>query len=194
MSTTKNVTGRCQHCGGTIFFPAENTGKLARCTLCGQETELILFVPETAPALPRKAILFTVVAIVILVGGLIAAQLAVKRARRLTGQIEGTVKPGGAGQPANPFAGAGFAAGDTALEKAGSGSLVYAVGSVTNLTDRRRFGVKVELDLMDRDGKKIGTAKDYRDTLEPRAAWRFKAMVMEARTESARLTSIAESP
>jgi len=195
MNSTKNVTGQCQHCGGTIFFPAENIGKIARCTLCSRETELILVVPKQSPAVPVKTIIFMVIAIVILVGGLIAAQFAVKRAKKLVGQSDGTASANAqfnSAPSAGLFAATGFGASIVTVEKAGGSSLVYAVGTITNLTDRRRFGVKVELDLLDRSGQKIGATKDYQSTLEPHVAWHFKALVIDRTVDSARLTAIKE--
>jgi hypothetical protein len=195
MNSTKNVTGQCQHCGGTIFFPAENTGKIARCTLCSRETELVLAVPDTGSPLPKKTIIFTVVAIVILIGGLIALQIAVKRAKKLVSQSDGNVPANAqlnSAPTAGSFATTGFGASSVAVEKAGGSSLVYAVGTITNLTDRRCFGVKVELDLLDRSGQRIATTKDYQSTLEPRATWRFKALVMDRSVDAAKITAIKE--
>lgn len=195
MSTTKKVTGKCRVCGGLIQFAAEDIGKVSKCALCDQETILTLAVPEQTPAVPVRAIIFTGVTLAILVGGLIAAQIAVKRAKRLVGQSDGNVAQNpqpNSSPPAGPFAMTGFAPGDVTLERSGSSSLVYAVGTVTNLTDRRRFGVKVELDLFDRTGEKIGTTKDYQNTIEPRAEWRFKALVMDGKADSAKLTVIKE--
>ena len=72
--------------------------------------------------------------------------------------------------------------------------MVYAVGDVKNESGRQRFGLKIELDLLDSDGERIGTATDYLSILEPRQDWRFKALVLEGKAVSARLGAIREDP
>jgi hypothetical protein len=66
------------------------------------------------------------------------------------------------------------------------------VGTVTNPLDRQRFGVKVEIDLLDAAGNKVGTASDYAQVIEPKAAWHFKALVVAAKPAGAKLASITE--
>jgi len=85
-----------------------------------------------------------------------------------------------------------LAVGTITLEKAKNSSVVYALGQIKNESDEQRFGLKVELDLLDGSGSKIGTATDYLAILEPRKDWRFRALVLEARAVSARLASIKE--
>jgi len=78
------------------------------------------------------------------------------------------------------------------LRKTSGSSLVYAIGTVRNESDQQRFGVTVELDLLDPAGKKIGTAKDYAKVIEPRKDWRFRALVVAPKTASAKLAKIRE--
>ena len=78
------------------------------------------------------------------------------------------------------------------LEKARGSSLVYAVGMLRNASDLQRYGVSLELELADAGGRKVGTAKDYRDVLEPRQEWRFRALVLDAKAVSASVAQIRE--
>jgi hypothetical protein len=78
------------------------------------------------------------------------------------------------------------------IEKTPGSSLVYAVGTVKNPEVRQRFGVRVELDLLDARGEKVGTAKDYQQVLEPGAEWHFKALVVESKAASAKVAAIKE--
>jgi len=78
------------------------------------------------------------------------------------------------------------------LEKAKNSSVVYALGQIKNESDDQRFGLKIELDLLDGSGSKIGTATDYLAILEPRKDWHFRALVLETRAVSARFASIKE--
>lgn len=190
MSVTKNVTGPCQHCGGLIQFSPEAVGNLATCPSCGKETELTLSVPKMESGLPVKTIVFSVVAVVILVGGLIAAQMALNRAKRMTG--DNNQPAANAPDAAGSFARQGFEVSEVTLEESRDSSLVHAVGSVRDISGKRRFGVRIELDVLDAAGQKIGSARDYTATLEGGAEWRFKAMVITSKAASGRVAAIVE--
>ena len=70
--------------------------------------------------------------------------------------------------------------------------LVYVTGVLKNDSDHQRFGVRVELDLLDATTNKVGTATDYRQMLEPRATWQFRALVTDRRTVGARFAGVKE--
>lgn len=78
------------------------------------------------------------------------------------------------------------------LEKTPGTSLVHAVGTVKNDSDFVRYGVKIELALYNKDGKKIGVTQDYQSTIEPHQEWRFKALVTDPRTTAAKLVGLTE--
>ena len=71
-------------------------------------------------------------------------------------------------------------------------SLVHAVGTVTNPSAKRRFGVRIEVDLFDAAEKKIGTAKDYQPVIEPNGEWNFRALVLPSKAASAKLAWVKE--
>jgi hypothetical protein len=197
MSVSKHLNGECQHCGENIEFPAEAVGTTTHCPHCGQVTELLLAVPETESSLPTRAIVYTVIATVILAGGLIGTQVALNRARRLLGhQTDAPAppapKPAAAPAPAGPAPKDGLQVSSITLEKTAGSSVVYAVGTVRNETDRRRFGVRVECDLFDGTGKKVGSAKDYQQVLGAKAEWQFRARVLATNPVSAKLASVTE--
>lgn len=196
MLKIKNLRGHCQHCGGPIEFHAEATGTTADCPYCGQPTELLLTPPpDEGSPVRTKAIVFSLIALLILVGGLGGAVIALKRAQRLQAERPGVSAQSatpGSPQPVDPFAPLGFRVSPVALARATNNSLVYAVGTIANLTDRPRFGVKVQLELLDAAGSKLGTAQDYRSVLEPKAEWKFRAIVVEKRAVAARIVGITE--
>ena len=70
--------------------------------------------------------------------------------------------------------------------------LVYVTGVLKNESDHQRFGVRVELDLLDAAGTKVGTATDYRQSLEPRASWQFRGIVTDRRAVSAKFVGVKE--
>lgn len=195
MLKIKNLRGECQHCGGTIEFHAEHTGTSAECPHCGQPTELMLAVPpdEESPV-RKKAILFAVIALVILVGGLVAMNFALKRAKRLQGQRQPIeAAPAKSSQPADPFAAQQLRVSPVTVVAGSGSSLVYATGTIVNLSLRQRFGVKVELELFDVAGVKVGGASDYQKLIEPNGEWKFRAMVMDKNAVTAKVAAIKEA-
>ncbi len=202
MTRSKYLKGECQLCRGHLEFAVENIGMVVPCPHCGQETELRLAQPPEEATVPRRALVWTGIAVVILGLGLAGALVALKRAQkwaqrqnRPVGTIA-MVDPDTNSPPSpdetNSPAGDGLSASAVTLEKAPGTSLIYAVGTVKNTLNRQRFGLKVELDLSDAAGQKIGTASDYRQVLEPGSQWQFKALVVDSKTVSAKLTSVRE--
>ena len=198
MNRSKTLRGPCSHCGGLLEFPVESTGLTIDCPLCGRPTELLLARPTEEPAIPRKTIIWTFVAVLILAGGLAGSIAALSWGKRLADKkkkpaatLNGTATNETRGE--NPSRQDGFHTSEITLEKVPGGSLVYAIGTLTNASARQRFGVKIELELLDAQGKRIGTATDYRGVLEPKAFWQFRALVVDPKaTVAARLSQIKE--
>jgi hypothetical protein len=202
MSRTKHIKGECQHCRGHLEFLVDNIGMVAACPHCGQQTELLLATPPEEPSISRKALVWTIVAVLILGFGLAASLVALKRAQRwaasrhkqqATPAAPATSPDLGTNVPAQDAdAPNQFRVSAVTLEKSPGTSLIYAVGAVSNLSSKQRFGVRVELDLLDAAGQKLGTAKDYQQVIEPGAEWHFKALVVDSKAKSARLVSVKE--
>jgi hypothetical protein len=178
-------------------------GLASDCPHCGQQTDLLLAAPPEEPTLPRRTIVWAVIGIVILVMGLIGAIAALKRAERWAARqkhqaesaavVEGSSNPPvGAAPLDDPQTQKGFVVSAVELEKAPGTSLVYAVGTLKNTSDHKRFGVKVELDLFDAGGQKMGTATDYQLVMETNTVWPFKALVVDAKATSAKVAAIKE--
>ena len=100
--------------------------------------------------------------------------------------------PASAPKLEDPIAKAGFHLSPITIEKTAGSSLVYAVGSLNNKTERQRFGVRIEIDLFDKADQKLGTAKDYQAVIEPHGQWRFRALVVDSKAVSAKVASIKE--
>jgi hypothetical protein len=79
---TKRLQGECQHCRGSLEFPAESIGLAASCPHCGQQTELMLATPPQEPMIPRKVIVWTALTIALLIAGLIFVLAELKRFER----------------------------------------------------------------------------------------------------------------
>ena len=202
MNKTKYLKGECTECGGRLEFPAEAIGTSMECPHCGKTTELMLEVPKQEPILPTRVIVWTVIAVIILGGGLVGAILALKRAQRWAERQKEHSTPVSATTqaPAETTANADgsvvtndFKVSQVRLEMTPGSSIVYAVGTAVNALNRQRFGVQIEVDLLNDAGQKIGSAKDYQQAMEPSGQWQFKALVMDAKATNARLGKITES-
>jgi hypothetical protein len=204
MANIKYLKAECQHCGVHIEFPVDQIGLVVPCPACSKETELLLPTPPDEPAIPRRVLVFTSIAVLILVFGLIATLIGLKRAEKwatrrakpaTTEPAPTTATNEALEQPTNAQPDAvqnGFEVSPVELQKTAGSSLIYAVGRVKNTLDKQRFGVRVELGLFNADGQKLGTSRDYRQVLEPGAQWEFKALVMDSKAASAKVEEIKE--
>src|ERR1700746_2979333 len=82
MNPTKYLKGECQHCSGHLEFPADAVGAAVECPHCGQQTELLVATPPEDTSVQRRAIVWALVALLILVLGLAGALVALKRAEK----------------------------------------------------------------------------------------------------------------
>jgi hypothetical protein len=82
--------------------------------------------------------------------------------------------------------------GKITLQKKQGSHLVYAVGTMKNTSGYQHFGVKVELELYDDQGAKLGSTKDYLSILEPHKSWTFHALVTYPKATVANLHAITE--
>lgn len=194
----------CQHCGGHIEFPLRGAGQKICCPHCDKPT---LLNPsqnarvEIGGAAARKRIFNTlaVAAAVALVAGGGAYYYFGFSQQQNTAATQShpsqtsnavPVPPPKPQPPPDPWH--GLMPGKVALEKAGDGDLVVAVGAITNDTKRQRFGVTVQLDVLDGKHRKIGSATDYTEVIEPGKEWKFRAMVTDKAAKAAKLVNIKE--
>ena len=180
MNPTKRLTGVCSECGGSIQFPAELIGTMTQCPRCRKQTELTLAeLPEEA-TVPRKVIVWTVVAVAVLVLALIVTVVGLRHLEKLAAQQ----KQGAA---------AGFQVSAFALEKGQGGNGTYAVGTVVNTTNRPRSQVTLELYLLDAGGHTSQVLRAFRPVLEPGAKWEIRLPVAgNSKAISAKMASIKE--
>ena len=193
MSTSNFVKGECRACGGHLEFPAVAAGESIVCPHCSERTALV---PGISPNKNKDArrILAGLLALIVVAGS--ASGYFLMRQAKPVAAIPAAVVIPTNNSPALATAKEAstndFALSAIQLEKTPGSSLVYATGKIRNLSDHRRFGVKVELNLFDAGDQLIGQAKDYQSLLEPGAEWQFKAMIMESKAVSARVNSIRE--
>lgn len=193
MSAAKYLKGECQKCGGHLEFPAESIGMEIQCPHCGGQTELTLYTSTQEPLIPRRVIVWTIVAVLILVGGLIGTLMALGRAQRLLASQKSLLPANTAPGIPTPSTGQNeFQISPIRLETVSGSSLVYAVGTLKNDSGRERFGVRIDLDILDKRGERSGSATDYRQSIQPGGEWQFRALVNATNGSSVRVSSITE--
>jgi hypothetical protein len=207
MSINNFVKGACRHCSGQLEFPAEATGETITCPHCGQPTVL-----AAGELTPKKKSIWVIFALVIVMAGGLAGALLILRHPAIAPMappsalvpitnlpapsvmapiVPSNTPPVQAFSPDDNLTNE-FAISPVKLEKTPGSSLVYVTGKVRNLSDRQRFGVKVEFRLFDTNDTAIGKATDYQPVLDPHGDWSFKAMIMESKAVSAKFGGILE--
>lgn len=198
----------CKHCGGHIEFPATGEGATVNCPHCGQPTRLLLDEPTAKPPVRSGAMAGTVAAVICLFAVGMAAfyfwhskkspepvPAPLKIATAHTNPPATPPPVQNSERPATPKrkkSASDLKVSEVKLEKTKGSSLVYAVGTVTNDSDYQRFGVKVELDVFDAGGKKVGKTQDYIGILEPRRDWQFRALILESHAATAKVSTLKE--
>ena len=203
----------CKECGNHLAFAASMLNTVITCPHCGQWTELSMD-PAAGLGEPkaRRVSLMTFAFPLLLAAVATGAVIFVKAKMTDKGTKPEKVAmaptnaaPEPAPTPPPPATETApdsnsqhakshedLKVGDVELQKTPGTSLVHAVGTVKNDSDYVRYGVKIELALFNKDGKKIGTAQDYQSTIEPHKDWRFKALVADPKTVAAKLANLSE--
>ena len=209
MNGTDYVKGVCRHCGGHLEFPADAAGEHIDCPHCGQKTVLEVSIPaRPGRRLPGVVIALGIAACWAIVAiGLLVIFHHPKKAASPTAANKPAAQ---AISPTNPSPSPAptpvttpaphldeetnhdFALSAIKLDRTKGSSLVYVTGKIRNLTDRQRFGVKVQFKLYDTNDVLIGKCTDYQSSLDPHGAWRFKALVMESKVATAAFDSVQE--
>jgi hypothetical protein len=204
MSEGKYLKCSCVHCGNHIEFPQTAVGETVACPHCGQSTELTDAAQAKRPSRRIGLGMISMIAVLLIAGT--GAGIWVSRQRKQETLPAATAPAAKAAEtpavtPAQPAAQAAeqpkkspddLKVGAIELEKTKGSSLVYAVGTVKNDSDFQRFGVRIELNLMDKKGDRIGTAKDYIGILEPRHDWQFRALIPDSKAVAAKVASLKE--
>jgi hypothetical protein len=206
MSNSDFVKGACRHCAGHLEFPANAAGQTVPCPHCGRPTVLVPGISPNKHAGSRR-----IWPGIILGGCLVAAGVAgaffylqshqganpeskpaPAAVPATNSSVVATPIPAPPPKPRSLETTNDFAIMPFKLEKTAGSSLVYVVGTVQNLSDQQRFGVKVQFSLFDTNDIPVGSATDYQSVIDPHGEWRFKALVMESKAAAARFAAIVE--
>jgi hypothetical protein len=200
----------CQHCGGHIEFPVHGAGQKITCPHCNWPT--LLSLSQTAPvevgggraARKRIYLVFAIGACVLAAAGggayyylnfrnsqqEVVLPVRPDQSSNATSVASAPVLPPKRKAPPDPWH--GLKPGKVTLERKDDSNLIYAIGTLTNDTTRQRFGVKVELDVLDAHRNKLGSATDYAEVIEPGKEWKFRALVTAKTVTAVKLTSVKE--
>jgi hypothetical protein len=202
------VKGECRLCGGHLEFPAAATGQTIPCPHCGQSIQL-----QAAPTPSTDGRRQFLAVWIVLLGCLVGAAIALfgRHPHPTAGSLPpavSTMAPTKVAKPAETTAAPAtppvdplrpgemmtnsFGITGGKMQNTPGSSLVYILGTVRNLGDHQRFGVKVDYSLFDAAGQLIGHATDYQSEIDPHGEWDFKALVMESKAASAQFSGITE--
>jgi hypothetical protein len=80
------------------------------------------------------------------------------------------------------------------LQQQRGSPLILAVGEVLNVSQNLHYHVRVNLDLFDAKGTRIGAVTDVNNLIRPGDRWRVLAKVADSRAVAVRLAGIREEP
>lgn len=78
------------------------------------------------------------------------------------------------------------------LEQKRGSDFVMAVGDIENISENVHHGLKVDLDLLDATGAKIGAITDYSTQLGPHQSWHIVGQVTNPKVTSVKFATIKE--
>lgn len=187
----------CAHCGGHLEFPASTSGTIITCPHCGVETELEDSSSDENSE-KRFSTTFLVVGLLVALGAAVflwkkwqAKETNIPPVISQTNSVSGTNTAKKLVVPKEKN-NSDLKAGPVSLDRKNESTLMHALGTIVNDSEYQRFGVKVELDLLDARGARVGTATDYKSVLEPHQSWSFRALVVDAKAVSAKIATIKE--
>ena len=102
-------------------------------------------------------------------------------------------QPKAAPGPALPKSPDDLHPGKFTLEKKANG-LVIAVGDIENVSGNVHTGLRADVDLLDKDGVKIGTVTDYVTALAAHQTWHFLTPINNANAVTIKFAHITEDP
>jgi predicted RNA-binding Zn-ribbon protein involved in translation (DUF1610 family) len=154
--------------------------KAIRCPSCGAKTAATAKkCPNCGAAMKRSKmqLAFRIVGSLIIVGLLIALPFTY-------------LKKGPMGRGGGPT-GPDLQVFPHAMIKEPGGNLMYVTGKLANNSDNRYLAVKVDFELVDKNGASLGTVSDYTPFLEPHRTWTYKAMVIDPDAVNAKFVNMS---
>ncbi len=181
----------CTHCHGLIEVPHSAQGTSVECPLC--QAQVVIPDRKVRKRLPMYVVWLLIGVAVVAVGTQVFWGKLKKDKKGSTSSFAVTTNAAVAIVEAKPKSRDDLQVSAIGVDDPKGGGLRYATGTIKNDSDHPRYGITIELTLIDKNGQALSTkASDYVQMLEPRKEWRFRALVLESKATSARLASIRE--
>lgn len=151
----------------------------------------MLATPEPEGGVPKRVIAYTVAAVVILVAGLIATLVGLKRFEKLADRQR--ARAGVSPKAEAAAAPAGFEISGLRLEKGALPHSVKVAGTIVNRLPVARKQISAEFNLLDAAGQVVSVARAFRPMLEGGEKWEVNVPVEDAAAAvSVRLGALQE--
>lgn len=197
MASERFFKTACEHCGGRMEVPLDAAGLNVQCPHCSQQT--MVRQPATGtmevPQKSSRAWLWIGLAVAVIgIGSFFFLKVPVRVAPNSPKPVPITTYVAVATTPEpKPKRSEDLKVSNVRLETPKGSGLRYALGTVKNDSEHQRFGIQVELALLDKNGQPLpGKASDYVQMLEPGKEWKFRALVLDAKAASVKVASIKE--
>jgi hypothetical protein len=173
-----------------------------KCPACGTQTQFwTRACPTCERARRRKALATRLViagaAAVIVVAAVIGVHFHVKAAEKKA-ELAATTIPAASRilfeqpRPRQPKSTNDIHPGKFYIERRRGSDLILAVGDILNDSENVHHGLRADLDILDKNGAKIGSVTDYFTEIGPHQSWHFLATVTETNAMSVRFAAIKE--
>ena len=210
MSSADYAKATCPSCSGHVEYPTASAGTMVNCPHCQAQ----MMLPDDGPnqSIPnptdaRASLGLKAPMMAIMVALITAAAILVagpdKKPKKTAAEVA-TNSP----TAAAPKTSAEFPlpdgwqrpvlapSGDLELlgfklESQPGTSLKHVIGLVTNRSDARYFGVKVEFNMIDAAGTTVGKAVDQTTTMTGRSGWQFRALSVGGKPEKASASKLS---
>jgi hypothetical protein len=142
-----------------------------RCTSCGRKYEKgAMFCPSCKEVVAGWLIWLRRVGWLIVIGLAVVAVMNYRRLYPRSQTVDGAPAKGGVEMLSH------------SLSREKYGDLMYVRGVVTNHSPVDFFYVKVEFEIVDAQGKPLGTVADQLNVISSNAVWNYKALVLDPDT------------
>jgi len=193
----------CAHCGHSIEYTIEEAGKTLECPNCKEKSLLPLAeTPNQRPASkpgqtpsnskPVNRVGIGIAGVLIIGTMVLLPQLLHRHETPANVETPPAVLP----QPPRtkmPKSLNDLKIGSFTLQRRDN-DLWFVVGDIANVSDTLHRGIKVELELRDAQGLKVGSLDAFINELVPHGMWHVLARTSDPRAASVRVAGIKEEP
>jgi hypothetical protein len=202
--TSQQLKCACVHCDEFINYSFEEAGQIAECPNCKQKS-LLPPPPESAnqgtrpPRVPSRtmSVRWVVIgAVGLLVAGALVVLPRLRHRDPTPAAADAQTLPTVLPEPTfkRPRSLNDLKIGSFSLEPLRGTDSRIVTGDIQNVSETLHRGVRVELEVRDAQGLKIGSLDAFINELAPHATWHVLARTSDPRAASVRVAGIKEEP